>query len=321
MADSSNASNSRQNNDILMKIYFVSILLLDVSILLVKIMFGIIESIYLKFVPPPEKSVTGEIIAISGSGHGIGRELALQFASLGATIVCIDINEPNNKETVKMISERGYPTAHSFICDVSSRENVLALGKEIKEKVGDVTILINNAGIMPCHPFQSHSEQEIKKMFDINVFAHFWMLEVFLPSMIEKNHGHIVGISSMAGILGLKNLVPYCASKFAVRGMLEALAEELREDPRNLQIKFTGIFPYMVDTGLCKRPKVRFPSLLGLVPPPEAARQIVTAVRRESLEVSIPSHLLFVNNLFRLFPVKVCRLMKDFLDSGCESHD
>ncbi|XP_008479784.2 ras suppressor protein 1, partial [Diaphorina citri] len=83
------------------------------------------------------------------------------------------------------------------------------------------------------------------------------ILETFLPDMMEKNRGHIVGISSMAGIVGLPNLVPYCASKFAVRGLMEALAEELREDARNSKIKFTSIFPFMVDTGLCKNPKIK----------------------------------------------------------------
>lgn len=280
------------------------------------------ESIYLKFALPEEKSITGETVLITGTGHGIGRELALQFSKLGATVICIDVNKTSNEETVKSIAERGYSKAYNFECDVSKREDVLLLAKEIQSKVGNVTMLINNAGVMPCHPFSSHNEVEIRKMFDINTFAHFWMLEAFLPSMIEKNHGHVVALSSMAGVLGLTNLVPYCASKFAVRGFMEAMAEELREDKRNLDgINFTTIYPYIVDTGLCKKPKIRFPSLMGVVSPQEASRQIVTAVRRNIPEVSIPSHLLTVNNVFRLFPVKVCRMVKDFLDSGVESHD
>lgn len=60
-------------------------------------------------------------------------------------------------------------------CDVSKREEVLAVAKDIHAKVGNVTMLVNNAGIMPCHPFLSHTELEIRKLFDINVFAHFWV--------------------------------------------------------------------------------------------------------------------------------------------------
>lgn len=62
------------------------------------------------------------------------------------------------------------------------------------------------------------------------------MFEAYLPTMIKKNKGHIVALSSMAGIGGFPNLVPYCGSKFAVRGLMEALHEELREDPRQLKV-------------------------------------------------------------------------------------
>lgn len=83
------------------------------------------------------------------------------------------------------------------------------------------------------------------------------MLEAFLPSMIEKNHGHIVALSSMAGQMGLENLVPYCASKHAVRGLMDALRVELRAINPSSRIKLTTICPYIVDTGLCPDPKIR----------------------------------------------------------------
>jgi NADP-dependent 3-hydroxy acid dehydrogenase YdfG len=73
-----------------------------------------------------------------------------------------------------------------------------------------------------------HTEGEIRKTIEINVIAHFWMFQAFLPTMIEHNRGHIVALSSMAGIMGFQNLVPYCGSKFAVRGIMEAMSEELR---------------------------------------------------------------------------------------------
>lgn len=81
---------------------------------------------------------------------------------------------------------------------------------------------------MPSHDFLQHTENEIRKIFDINVIAHFWMFQAFLPSMIENNTGHVVALSSMAGIMGFQNLVPYCGSKFAVHGLMEAMSEELR---------------------------------------------------------------------------------------------
>lgn len=105
---------------------------------------------------------------------------------------------------------------------------MLEFGSKVLKEVGDISILVNNAGIMPQHEVLKHNEAEIRKMYEINVFSHYWMFEAFLPKMMEKNEGHIVATSSIAGLVGLNNLVPYCGSKFAVRGSMEALSEELR---------------------------------------------------------------------------------------------
>lgn len=112
--------------------------------------------------------------------------------------------------------------------DVTNREKVLETANKVLTEVGDVTVLVNNAGIMPQHEMLKHTEKEIRMVFEINTVAHCWMYQAFLPRMLEKNRGHIVALSSIAGVLGFKNLVPYCGSKFAVRGMMEALHEECR---------------------------------------------------------------------------------------------
>jgi short-subunit dehydrogenase len=66
---------------------------------------------------------------------------------------------------------------------------------------------------MPQHERHKHTEGEIRKIYEINTIAHHWMFQAFLPAMIEKNHGHIVALSSIAGLVGLNNVVPYCGSK------------------------------------------------------------------------------------------------------------
>ncbi|XP_015126333.1 short-chain dehydrogenase/reductase family 16C member 6 [Diachasma alloeum] len=298
------------------------LILADVCLLFVKIFFSILESTYRLFVPVEEKSVAGEIVLITGAGHGIGRELALKYASLGGTVVCWDLDPQGNRETVDEVMKLGATKAHAYKCDVTNREEVFKVAERVKAEVGNVTILVNNAGIMPCQPFMDHTPEVIQKLFDVNVMAHFWMLQAFLPTMITNNHGHVVALSSIAGIVGLTNVVPYCASKFAVRGLMEALTDEIKNTTgsRGSNIRFTTIYPYMVDTGLCKKPKIRFPSLMALVPPKEAAAQIVTAQRRNYAEASIPRHWLTVNTTFRNFPEKVWSLIKTFLDSGLEAH-
>lgn len=117
-------------------------------------------------------------------------------------------------------------------------------------------------------------------------------MQAFLPTMIKNNYGHIVALSSVAGLTGTVNLVPYCASKFAVRGMMAALSEELRTNNPKNQIKFTTVYPYMVDTGLCKKPVIRFKNLMPIENPTQVAEHIMNAQRRNFVEISIPRHIL-----------------------------
>lgn len=191
---------------------------------------------------------------------------------------------------------------------------------KVLNEIGDVTILINNAGIMPQHEILKHTEGEIRKCFEINTIAHCWMFQAFLPRMIEKNHGHIVALSSIAGIIGFNNLVPYCGSKYAVRGMMEALAEELRQQTNGKsQIKLTTICPYMVDTGLCKNVKIRFDNFFRLLKPSEVASAIVSAQRKGLFELTVPRYLYYLNSFLRLFPYQSSIYVRDFFDTGVMS--
>ncbi|CAG9796331.1 unnamed protein product [Diatraea saccharalis] len=283
----------------------------------------IVKALYKWILPSEPKDVSEDVILITGAGHGMGREVALRFGRLGATVVCVDINAANNEETAKMIkNEKG--KAFHYVCDVTDRAEVFQLADKVQREVGDVTILLNNAGIMPCKPLLKQSEKEIRTMMDINVNGILWALQAFLPAMLENNNGHIVSMSSMAGLMGLRNIVPYCGSKFAVRGIMEALAMELHEDRSKATngIKFTTIYPTMVNTGLCHNPRIRFKGLTDMVEKEFAADQIVDAIRREYLEITIPSDLYYANKfIFRILPYKAALLMNDFFGTGLDPHD
>ncbi|XP_060537113.1 short-chain dehydrogenase/reductase family 16C member 6, partial [Cylas formicarius] len=293
-------------------------IIFEFIVLQFQIFYYILESIFRLFVPVEPESVKGEIVLITGTGHGIGQQLAYQYAAAGAKVVCWDINEKNNQATAEEIVKRGYARPHCYVCDVSNRQEVLKVGEEVKKEVGNVNILINNAGIMPTHPLEQHTEEEIRRIMDINVLAHFWTLEAFLPAMKQANRGHIVCLSSIAGVVGIPNLVPYSASKFAVRGLMETLAEELRWNPTN-QIKTTTVCPFMVDTGLCKRPFVKFEQALNLLSPEHVAQKIAQAQRTGKTEITIPEILLPVGILTRLLPEKAQIKVKEFFNSGVNS--
>ncbi|XP_064549086.1 epidermal retinol dehydrogenase 2 [Drosophila montana] len=293
--------------------------LLQLLVLIVRVLLELTTVLLQSMLPRKLKDISSEIVLITGTGHGIGRELALHYAACGCTVVCVDIDEKNNMDTVQEARRLNRGAVHSFSCDVSKREQVLALAKRVKTEVGSVSVLVNNVGIMPTHPLPQQSAEEIQRVFDVNVFSQFWTIQAFLDQMKECRNGHIISISSIAGVVGLSNLVPYCATKFAVRGMMEALHEELREGPYKDLIRVTTIFPYMTNTGLCKYPKVKFPTILGLLDPKEVAKRIIEAHRSNSLEVTIPSSLMYINNWTRLLPSSCAIMLKDYIDSGVES--
>ncbi|XP_070161826.1 short-chain dehydrogenase/reductase family 16C member 6-like [Polyergus mexicanus] len=303
---------------ILHKIIYI---LANILRLLLQILYYTCESIYYKLFGLQEKSVAGEIVLITGAGHGIGKELAVQYAHLGAIIVCIDVNQQSNEKVANKIKEIEKSPVYAYQCDVSDKKQVFEIAKKIKQDIGDVSILINNAGIMPCHKFLNYTSDQIKRLFDINVLAHIWMLEAFLPSMIEKNHGHIVALSSLAGLAGIPYLVPYCATKFAVRGLMETLEQELRISSQGKSlIKFSTIYPYMSDTGLCKKPKINkmLSSFMPLNTSKYVAEQIINAQRRNRCNLTIPSFWLLCILFIRLLPEKAQNNVRDFLDTGVE---
>ncbi|KAK6619625.1 hypothetical protein RUM43_012382 [Polyplax serrata] len=293
----------------------ISVLLLTVEILVLncKILLDLLVTLFRCIVPREEKSVVGEKVLITGTGHGIGKELARRYGELGAEVVCVDINAHSNQETVDELRKYGIK-ATGFECDVSKRENVMELYKKVKSTVGDITILVNNAGIMPTKLWSDHTASDIAKIFDVNVFAHFWLLQAFLPSMIEKDHGHVIGLSSIAGLIGAPNLTAYCSSKFAVRGLMETFAEELRKEGSKVQ--FTTIFPYMTDTGLCKKVKIRFPNLFNMNDTKQVAHDIISSQRRGYREATIPGFMKIIHDIGRTLPEKSKMLIVDFLDSG-----
>ncbi|KAH8245533.1 hypothetical protein KR032_011466, partial [Drosophila birchii] len=313
----SSAGNSTNNGNST-DIYNIVLLIVDIVMLIVKFWIAIVEAIVNLFRPAPLEEVSGKVVLITGTGHGMGKHMAQQYAKLGAIVICWDVNEQTNNQTVKEIQKSG-GKAYGYACNVTKREELLELAQKVRKEHGFVHVVVNNAGIMPCHPLLEHTENEIRLMYDINVLSHFWMIQAFLPDMVERNEGSIVALSSCAGLFGLINLVPYCGTKFAVRGYMTALAEELRQKNPQNNVKLTTIFPYMIDTGLCKNPRFRFPSLFKLIPADTAAASIIEAQRQGLEEAAIPRHFVGVEKIGRLIPRKAMRLVNDFLDTGVDT--
>lgn len=111
-------------------------------------------------------------------------------------------------------------------------------------------MLFNNAGVVSGRALLDTPDHLIERSFSVNTLAHFWTVKAFLPTMLEKDHGHIVSIASMAGYVGIPKLIDYCASKFATVGFDEALRLELEMLGAN-GVHTTVICPYFIQaTGM-----------------------------------------------------------------------
>ncbi|RWS05385.1 epidermal retinol dehydrogenase 2-like protein, partial [Dinothrombium tinctorium] len=213
---------------------------------LILIIYYWCESIMFSFIPERylTKDVSKETVLITGGGNGIGMQLAVKFARKGCKVVIWDIDECGLRLTQKVINEL-HGKCWTYICDIRDRKKVYETAKLVKCEVGNVTILINNAGFADKKLFLDKNDEEILRTLEINTHSHFWTCKAFLPDMMAQNHGHIVSIASLAGYAGIVGLSDYCASKFAVVGFTESLRMELLAQNYN-GIKVTEISPYFL---------------------------------------------------------------------------
>ncbi|MFK5879943.1 MAG: SDR family oxidoreductase [Flavobacteriaceae bacterium] len=142
-------------------------------------------------------------------------------------------------------TEIGHPNFRNIQVDVSDNRSVENGYKETISHFGnDIHILINNAGLAYSALFENLKLEEWKQMFDTNVNGIFYTSRLVLPQMKKIEEGHIINISSVAGNTGIETLSGYCTTKFAIRGLSQALYKEVRNDG----IKVTCIYPASVQT-------------------------------------------------------------------------
>ncbi|NXL63282.1 RDHE2 dehydrogenase, partial [Chordeiles acutipennis] len=273
--------------------------------------YQLLESLVFLVVPRRKKNVSGEIVLITGAGSGIGRLLSLKFASLGATVVLWDINEEGLEETSRLARENGAVRVHSYVCDCSKRQDIYRVADQVKKEVGDVSILVNNAGIVTGKRFIDSPDSLAEKTMEVNVMAHFWTYKAFLPAMMASNHGHLVSIASSAGMIGVNRLSDYCASKFAAVGFAESVDLEMR-DLGKTGVKTTIVCPYVINTGMFDGCRTKWPRLLPLLEPEYVAEKIMTAIRRDQEILLLPRFLYFIFALKNIIPVKTTVLFSDY---------
>jgi len=254
------------------------------------------------------KKIKEKLILITGGASGIGRLMAFDFARRGARVVVWDLRSRDIKELEAEAAGEGLPIS-GMVCDISDKSAVYRRAKALIKKQGPVDILVNNAGVVSGKTLLETPDKQIEKTMEVNTLPLFWTAKAFLPAMIEQKSGHIVTISSAAGIIGVRGLADYCASKFAAVGFDESLRMELRaiKSP----VKTTIICPFFINTGMFEGVKTRFPLLLPILKPAKAVKRIVKAVLKNKKRLIMPR---FANSvlLLRIFPLGVLDAVASF---------
>ena len=192
-------------------------------------------------------TLNGQRVLITGAASGIGRATAIHAAREGATVFLTDIQDVALEKTARDIEAAGGTVGFRRALDISDYDAVVALADEIHAEHGSMDIVMNVAGISTWGAVEHLRHEDWRRTIDIDLMGPIHVIEAFVPPMIDAGRGgHLVNVSSAAGLFGLPWHAPYSAAKFGLRGV----SEVLRFDLRRHGIDVTLVCPGGVDTPL-----------------------------------------------------------------------
>lgn len=187
--------------------------------------------------------LTGRIALVTGAGQGNGRAIARGLAKSGATVIITDLNEQNAKAVAAEIAQSGGQSA-AYQLDVTSEEQCFAVAQKVAKDVGNIDVLVNNAGIIIREGMDSPKvSANLARTLDVNVMGTFHPTNAWLKAL-RATKGVIINVGSIASSTGIPNVVGYSPSKGAVKLLTQALAVELASDG----IRVNAIAPGVIET-------------------------------------------------------------------------
>jgi NAD(P)-dependent dehydrogenase (short-subunit alcohol dehydrogenase family) len=241
------------------------------------------------------RSLTGQVVAITGGARGIGRATAAALIAQGARVAIGDIDAPLAEKTA---SELGAGTI-GLPLDVTDRESFAAFLDEAERQLGPLDVLINNAGIMPVGPFVDESDAAAQRLVDINIHGVILGSKLAVERFLPRGRGHIVQLASIAGKGGFPGGATYCATKHAVVGLTEALRSELR----GTGIELHQVLPIGVNTELYSGVAAArgFPT----AEPADVANTIVELLQTGKFELFVPRKVALITRMQAVIPRRV----------------
>jgi short-subunit dehydrogenase len=258
------------------------------------------------------KKIEDRIAVVTGAGSGIGRAVSLELARRGADIALVDIDETKLLEVKTAVEAMGRH-ASLHVVDVSSQQQMAALPEQVIAEHGGVHILINNAGVSVNLPFEQQDVSDLEWISGINYWGVMYCCKYFLPYLQQADEAHIVNMSSLAGLTGMKGQSSYAATKFAVRGLSESLYVELA----NSSVGITCVHPGAVATNILAAARMdpthkeKMLKMFHLAMPPEKAAQlIVKAIQKNRFKLVFCVESRILDYMKRIVPTGTLKLMR-----------
>jgi short-subunit dehydrogenase len=240
-------------------------------------------------------------VLITGGASGIGKIMSRLALERGAKVVIWDVNASMMTKTVDELSPVG--TVVGYRVDIADYEQVVETVQKVKAEVGNIDILINNAGIVSGDYFHLHAPADITKTIAVNLVAPMLISHIFLQDMINRKSGHICNIASMAGLISNPKMAVYAASKWGMVGWSDSLRLEMIQ--QKTQVKITTILPYYINTGMFDGVR----SCIPLLDPEKSALRMIRAIENDRFLLSMPWSGRFVRLMQGLLPVKLFDLV------------
>lgn len=184
----------------------------------------------------------GRVAIVTGGGSGIGRAICLRFAGDGAKVAVADINLAGAEETARMAAG----TAAPFACDITDLAAVKAMAAAVRERWGQIDVLVNNAGWDKMEPFLQSQPETWDRVIDINLRGPINCFAAVLPVMAEQGSGSVISIASDAGRVGSSGEAVYSACKAGIIGFSKTMAREMARS----QVRVNVVCPGPTKTAL-----------------------------------------------------------------------